>query len=331
MRTANLRPVGRVGRLVAILASMLFLAIQQPALGVSSFHLVPLDLGDGYSIAGTIVTDGSVGPINAGNIVGWQVAVTYVNDLVYDPTNTSANLASVTASSGALRIATSPDGIDDGGTMSFMASEYFGVTIADFTWLNLPGGAASWQQGNLLALNQPDGWLYTAATSADGVHYALVPLDLGAPFSMFGTITTDGALGAIDAGNLVDWSITVRERSVDLFNEGNSSLTADLLRVSHDGRYLTVTNPEGFLTLAKGYAGGHLYGVQLADFANGDNQAGYFEGRLLAQVITPITDQEGRHIVAVSDAPPPVPEPMTAALLGSALLALTFTRRRPTA
>jgi hypothetical protein len=66
---------------------------------------------------------------------------------------------------------------------------------------------------------------------------------------------------------------------------------------------LTVMNPDGYLTFSKGYFGGHLWGLTLADFsaqAPPGGQAGYFHGNFSVTVVN-LNAPPGPWIVADAD------------------------------
>lgn len=311
----------------AVAASFLTASLATTALAETTYQLTPLDLGSGYTVAGTITTDGTLGPLVSANITRWNVSVTYTNDTVYTPGNTSATAFLTQASPTQLTVDTfSLDGFTDGGTLAFIANEYFGVTVADFSSFNYPGGAASWQQGSSVNLNQSDGVQYTAATSATGTQYDLIPIDLGAPYSMFGHILTDGTVGPINETNILDWSITVREQSEDLFDENNSTISA-FSNITATPTELLADNPDGELEFLKGIISLHKWSIQLADFVDPDNQAGYFYGRLFNQISSPLSG-DASYILAISDEGGAIPEPTTLTLLGLGVAGLLGRRQQ---
>lgn len=236
--------------------------------------------------AGTITTAG-----NTSNITGWDVTVTTVERVAhYTPANT-ANLSMGPFSSDGtyLTVSTSPDGFLDGGLLYFRSPNVFmdfGVAVADFSGANIVGGQALYMAGaafDFLPLNRPDGFEHVAAISAGGNVFQLVSLTFPGGATVQGTITTDGATGALAAGNIISWDITVDQVTLDIFNAATSTLMANLVDLTPGGTALTVLNPDGFLTFSKGSVGGHPYSLTLADFSTQapvGGQAGYYLGSL---------------------------------------------------
>lgn len=294
-----------------------------------TFRIATIDLGDGYSIGGSITTDGTIGALTGANITRWNVAVESSTNLAtYTHLNTNAHLSLVSATSTELRIETfSTDGFTDGGSLAFRSGLVNQATLADFTSASNPGGEARYVTGGGIAfdsidLNQPDGTSYLAASSTDGATYTMTPLNFPNNVTMTGSITTNGATGAIDASDLVAWSILIREVTRDVFTETNSSLLTPA-GLSCDGTNLIVTNPDGHLEFLKAFISGHRWSAQLADFTDGNDQAGYFRGRFLAQTISPISSGPGPHIAATL-----IPAPAAAVQLASGLALLRRRRAR---
>lgn len=293
-----------------------------------TFRIATIDLGDGYSIGGTITTDGTIGALTGANITRWNVTVEAATNLAtYTNLNTSAHLSLVSATSTDLRIETfSTDGFTDGGSLAFRSGLVNQATLADFTSASNPGGEARYVTGGGIAfdsidLNQPDGTSYLAANSTDGATYSITPLQFPNNVTVTGTITTTGATGAIDASDLVAWSILIREVTRDVFTETNSSLLTPA-GLSCDGTNLVVTNPDGHLEFLKAFISGHRWSAQLADFTDGNDQAGYFRGRFLSQTISPVSTGPGPHVAATL-----IPAPAAATSLATGLALLSRRRR----
>ena len=53
----------------------------------TTFQLQPRDLGAGFSFAGTLTTDGTVGALDAGNVLAWDIVVTQTAEIHYTPQN----------------------------------------------------------------------------------------------------------------------------------------------------------------------------------------------------------------------------------------------------
>lgn len=88
-------------------------------LSATEFQVVPLDLGSGFTLSGTISTDGTTGSLSASNINAWNINVWSVQDFVFNRSNT-VNLSSSVHSDGTnLIIPTSPNGFSDGGALWF--------------------------------------------------------------------------------------------------------------------------------------------------------------------------------------------------------------------
>lgn len=297
-------------------------------LSATEFQVVPLDLGSGFTLSGTISTDGTTGSLSASNINAWNINVRSVQDFVFNRSNT-VNLSSSVHSDGTnLSIPTSPNGFSDGGALWFRGGNYLAVQVANFTGASAAGGQAYYVHGSafdILPLNQPNNFNYVAATARPGIpnQFDINPLDFGNGVTMFGTLTTDGSVGAT---YITDWNVVVRSTTEWNFNTGNSSVLSDF-NLGSDGTNLFVTPDDGFggygLFAVGNRVGYDLNGVLLADYSYiPDGQAGLVTP-LVMQTVSPLSlDSNGNHIVASV-----VPEPMSLLAVGVGLCALL--RRRP--
>jgi hypothetical protein len=293
----------------------------------TTFDLTPRDLGSGFSFAGSITTDSTVGALTAANITGWNIQVNAVNDFYFTAANTANASSGLSVSGNQLLVPTSPDGFTDGGSLSFRGGNRLQVQVADFTGANIAGGGAYYVYGSafdIQTLGQPDATNYVAAASASGNVFDLVPITFPGGAVMSGTVTTNGQSGT---ASLVDWNIRVRDTMSWTFNSTNSSVLADVGLVS-DGIHLTVapidaiSNPGSFVIGA--YIGFDLNGVVLADFSTDPSgQAGYVSPSVL-QLITGLPlDADGNVVVAQA-----VPEPSGVALMGIGLAVVAMLGRR---
>lgn len=202
------------------------------------------------------------------------------------------------------------------------------MQVANFTGASAAGGQAYYVHGSafdILPLNQPNNFSYVAATARPGIpnQFDINPLDFGNGVTMFGTLTTDGSVGAT---YITDWNVVVRSTTEWNFNTGNSSVLSDF-NLGSDGTNLFVTPDDGFggygLFAVGNRVGYDLNGVLLADYSYiPDGQAGLVTP-LVMQTVSPLSlDSNGNHIVASV-----VPEPMSLLAVGVGLCALL--RRRP--
>jgi len=270
----------------------------------TDFTLVPLDLGSGYSVAGTISTDGTVGPLRGSNLTNWDIVVTQASDLaVYTPANTANWSTQLTSDGQHLLVPTSPDGVSDGGALWLWGGTRIQARVADFTGLNVGGGSCYFVHGSVfdeILLNQPNNSLYTAAVrSQQGVNrFDLVPKDFGNGIVLSGWVQTNAPTGNVI---LVDWRITVHETTTYRFTPANSRVLSDF-NLSSDGHQLSV-NPfdaygnGGALSMGRGIY--DLTAVILADFTlDPGGQAGYVSP-LVYQMTSPLTlDPKGDYVIA---------------------------------
>lgn len=301
-----------------------------------SLDIRPIDFGGGLTATGTIVTDG-----NSANITDWRLNVTSFERLAhYTAVNTPLRIASDVSVSGdgqAMDVATSPDGVADGGALGFRArnpSVNWGVSLADFTSSAAPGGEAFYVAGaafDFLPLGQPAGASYLAATASlsGGNVFNLVPLAFSGGVTLYGTVRTNGRGGLLAPEDILAWDIFVDMVTTDVFDSSNSRLAASALGLSPDGQ-LTITNPDGYLAFVKGIAGGHPYALQLADFTGTPGgQAGYYQGRL---AVTTVGLRAGRGPWEVTGGAPitSVPEPGSLVLWALSMLGMvpSYLRRR---
>lgn len=321
---------------IAACAALLAGASQAHAL---AFDIRPIDFGNGIVASGTINTTG-----NSAMIDGWNISVTMTEQLArYRPANTglrNVSLASVSADGQQLDVATSPDsaGGADGGTLGFRAPNPFmdlGVWLADFSAGALPGGQSQYLAGaafDIVPLGQADGTRWLAATArAGGANlFDLVPIDFGGGVTVHGTLTTNGATGPLTASDILDWDIVVEQITQDVFSAANSTVQQTLVALNADATELDVGNPGGYLSFVKGFSGGHLYALTLADFTDGSpffGEAVYSQGRLALHE-TNLRARRGPWTVTGADPIVAADEPQPIALLPLAAAALGLRRRR---
>jgi hypothetical protein len=323
----------RISLLEPLVGAVLAIAtIALPAGAATTFNVSPLDLGDGYTVSGTVTTDGATGALVRADLTAWNLRVTHVERLAtYTPANTVRDLVGIGLSGGTLTVATSPDGTSDGGQLQFRLPSPFVdlyAQIADFTLSSHPGGQASFAWGSAsgsLALGQPNGTSYVAGTQrpADPLVFDLVTLDFGAGVTLSGTVTANAGLT-----DIIDWNIAVTSVTTDIFNQTNSSV--NLFGLLTDGREITVALPPsdyedgGYWSFRKR----REWVLQLADFTSGPlgsptGAATYVSPLGAYQVASPLlADPSATRYVAAR-----VPEPATAALIGLGLLLVGLDRR----
>lgn len=321
---------------IAAIAALAF-ALAGPA-AAATLNITPISFVSqpGYSVtaAGTVTTGATPGTIS-----DWSIALTTVQQIArYTPANTIKMGSGITAGSGALSVASSPDGSADGGLLAFRSANPlldFGTFLADFTGYNAPGGQAMYMAGgnfDFLWLNQPNATNLPVATltAAPGV-YALNPISFGSGVTLTGTITTDGSAGSLGLANILSWDILATQTTVDRFDSSNSALTAWNLGTAANGTDLAVTNPGGYLGLSKGALGGRPWQLVLADFTDPAAPGGtalYQQGRI--QLLgTSLHAPRGQW--AVTGGAPvvaPVPLPAAAPVLAGALALLAGLKRR---
>jgi hypothetical protein len=191
---------------------------------------------------------------------------------------------------------TSPDGVLDGGALVFSRGGGGGkiatsAIIADFTQLSTNlgyvGGMAGWQDEiwglNFVGLNQRNHSRYRAALAVPGqvnVFRVNVPTISAAPLlmTMFGTITTDGTIGALLPQNILAWKITARNQDITNYTKANSTVIS-AIGVTSDGTTIKVSHVGGQLSM--GIPGMRPTFVTLADFTDAtypDGFANYYMG-----------------------------------------------------
>ena len=230
------------------------------------------------------MTDGTVGALAPANILGWDLKVVQTTDFVWTEKDSSnMNISGVFTDGKKIMVATSPDGALDGGTLTFSRGGGGGriatsAIIADFTQLSFnlgyPGGLAGWQDEiwglNYVGLNQRNNSRYRAALAVPGqpnVFRVTVPIISTSPLlmTMFGTITSDGTIGALLPQNLLAWKITARNQDITNYTNANSTvLSANGL--TSDGTTIKVDHAGGQFTI--GIGGMRPTFVTIADFTD---------------------------------------------------------------
>ena len=276
---------------ILIFLVLLTVATMACAATPTVFNLIPINLSNGWSVSGTVTTDGTTGYLSPANILDWNLKIVQTTDMVWTQTNSNdLNISGISTDGRKIYVATSPDGVNDGGTLYFGRPGGRGqiptnAYIADFTSLgyNLGygmGGIAGWQDEiaglNFVGLNQQYNKKYAAGLSMQGrpnVFVVTVPLINGNPLmSMFGSITTDGTLGTLTPQNIKAWNITARTQNIYYMTRTNSSIMA-AARVMSTGTTLKVDHIGGRFVI--GVSGRRPTFVTVADFTNASYPNGF--------------------------------------------------------
>jgi hypothetical protein len=267
-----------------VLVAMLAVSLAASAAPIT-FTLKPIKLTNGWMVTGTITTDGTVGVLAPANITNWNLKVVQTTDVVWTEKDSNAfNISGVSTDGKGIFVATSPDGIQDGGTLYFSRSGGGGTIptsayMADFTQLSFNmgygyGGLAGWQDEmlglNFVGLNKKNNTKYRAASAIVGspnVFRIHVPKILPAPYqmTMFGTITTDGSIGNLIPANIIAWKVTARTEDITTFTETSTTVMFSA-GVSSDGTSIKVDHAGGQFVI--GIAGRRPTFVTIADFTD---------------------------------------------------------------
>lgn len=273
----------RMWKLLSVVA-LLALSIAASAAPVT-FKLKPVKLTNGWALTGTITTDGTVGSLSPANITNWNLQLVQTTDVVWtEKDSIDANSWGLSTNGKGIFVATSPDGIQDGGTLTFSRGGGGGgiataAILADFTQLSVNmgygyGGLAGWQDEilglNYVGLNRKNNTLYRAASAVPGMPNVFrinVPRVSPPPYqmTMFGTLTTDGTIGPLSPANIIAWNITARIEDMSTYTEANTQVMA-AIGVTSDGVSIKVAHNGGQLVL--GLPGFRPTYVTLADFTD---------------------------------------------------------------
>ncbi|MFO1340409.1 MAG: hypothetical protein U1F53_19675 [Burkholderiaceae bacterium] len=244
------------------LPSFLLLSLAAAAAQATDFQLAPVKLPGGVTVFGTVSTDGSVGALTPANLTAWRVTVRSTTRYDYVPGQAGGPHlmgVSVSADGRKLRVATSPDGVNDGGILafgSFGPGPEYGVQVANFSGYYAAGGVAFYLAGPAFEwqdLAAPDHSQHVVAAAPVGsAVYKLLPVSFPSGAAMTGTITTDGSTGAIGAAQVLDWRIRVQAVDdvtyfKDASGNGNSVVMPGSGGLSTDGSTLFVARPGGYL------------------------------------------------------------------------------------
>jgi len=280
-----------------VIAACFLFCISALAQVSTVYTLRPTPLTNGWAVTGTITTDGTVGKLSAANLVDWDLKVVQTTDFVWTEKDSSnLNISKVYTDGKKIYVATSPDGYQDGGNLTFARGGGGGriatsAVIADFTQLSMNlgyvGGMAGWQDEiwglNFVGLNQRNKTMYRAAVGVKGqpnVFAVTVPVISMDPLliTVFGTLTTDGTVGALLPQNILSWNITARNQDITHYTKANSGvLTMD--GVASNGTFIGVAHKQGKFTI--GIGGMRPTYVTIADFTDPtypDGYANYYRG-----------------------------------------------------
>jgi uncharacterized membrane protein len=288
----------RVIRLIVISILSLLILSATPCAAQTIFKLKPMALTNGWTVTGSITTDGTVGLLAPVNIVAWNLKVMQTSDLVWtEKDSNDGNISGVSTDGKKIRVATSPDGFTDGGTLYVGRGGGGGriptnAVMADFTQLSYNlgygyGGIAGWQDEvgglNYVGLNRKNNTQFVAASAQVGkpnVFRIIVPPILTGQIvmTMSGTITTDGTIGPLAPSNFVAWNITARTQDITYYSNANSTPLA-VTGVSSDGTKITVDHAGGQFLI--GIGGMRPTFITFADFTDPtmpDGFANYYTG-----------------------------------------------------
>ena len=265
-------------------AALLIFAVFASGQTAATYKLKTMVLTNGWRVTGTITTDGTVGSLTAANILDWNLKVVQTTDFVWtEKDSNNLNISGVSTDGKKLMVATSPDGVLDGGTLYFSRSSSpwaipTAAVVADFTQLSTNlgylGGIAGWQDEiwglNYVGLNQRNNVQYRAGLLIAGrpnVFRIYVPPISAAPLlmTMFGTVTTDGTIGPLLPQNIIAWKITARNQDISYYTKANTAVLS-ALGVSSDGIAVKVDHAGGQFTI--GISGRRPTYVTLADFTD---------------------------------------------------------------
>jgi hypothetical protein len=267
-----------------VLFALMALSIGAEAVVPVTYNINPIKLTNGWKITGTITTDGVVGMLVSSNILDWNLEVVQTTDMVWtEKDSNDLNISGVSTDGKKIHVATSPDGIQDGGALYFSRGGVRGTiptsaVIADFTQLGVnlgyTGGIAGWQDElgglNYVGLNLRNNIQYHAASAAakqPNVFRVNVPTLSTSPLlmTMFGTITTDGTMGPLLPNNIIAWNITARNQDIANYSKANS-VVLSAMGVTSDGSSIKVDHAGGQFTI--GVGGRRPTFVTLADFTD---------------------------------------------------------------
>ena len=270
---------------LTILLTLLALSIAASAATPIVFKLKPIPLANGWEVTGTITTDGTLGPLAAANITSWNLQVVQTTDVVWtEKDSNDFNISGVSTDGKGIFVATSPDGIQDGGTLYFSRGGGGGTiptsaAISDFTQLSVNlgygmGGISGWQDEilglNYIGLNRKNNTQYRAASAIVGKPnvFQIRGTRLSPPpilMTMFGKITTDGTIGALLPPNIIAWNVTARTQDITNYTEANS-VVLFATGVTSDGIVIKVDHAVGQFGI--GIGGPRPTFVTLADFTD---------------------------------------------------------------
>lgn len=115
--------------------------------GGTLFDLVPLHFAGGVTLSGTLTTDGTLGPLQAANLLSWDLRLEQVTLDLFEPGNSAVQATGLGLSADAQDLTlTIPD-----GSLRFskgaLGGHAYALQLADFTDPNVPGGQAGYFQG----------------------------------------------------------------------------------------------------------------------------------------------------------------------------------------
>ena len=265
-------------------AALLVVSMSAFAQTTVVYKLNGIKLTNGWSVTGTITTDGAVGTLSAANILDWNLKVVQTTDMVWtEKDSNDLNISGVSTDGSKVFVMTSPDRIVNKNTLYFGQGSALGTIptnaiVADFTQLSTNlgyvGGIAGWQDEigglNYVGLNRKNNRQSQVATAVTGQPNAFrinVPKISPAPLqmTMFGTFTTDGTIGPLLPRNIIAWNVTARTEDITYYTKTNSTVLS-AIGVTSDGTVIRVDHAGGQFTI--GIGGRRPTFVTIADFTD---------------------------------------------------------------
>ena len=123
-----------------------YLAGTHAAGGGNVFQITPLTFSGGVTLTGTVTTDGTIGTLDASNIVDWNITAQQVTTDVFDASNSALNTSGMQVSADGRHVTVDVPG----GYLEFdkspLGARKYALSLADFT---TEPGTAGYYQGRL--------------------------------------------------------------------------------------------------------------------------------------------------------------------------------------
>jgi hypothetical protein len=264
-------------------------------------YFVNRQLDQGF-VSGTITTDGTIGVITSANIVDWDLELVAPNlaggtiDSIDFATQAQTNISGSTTTATETELRFDISGASGVGFFLLQGTgpdNYYCIETAGAfcTGADIGEHMGRSTAGTVAQTGQPTGNFVFGTTNPVPITYC-VDRQIGAG-SVVGTITTDGKLGVITSGNILDWELTLTSPNlaggpvdtISFANQFQTTIIGNTTTASSTQMFFDIngTAGEGAMLL-QGGANTNYYCIETAGISCTGGGIGEHIGRGIASI-----------------------------------------------